>query len=176
MKLNIRGDKIEVTEAIKEYVTKKISKLDKYFDDADNYTANVLIKTKGLNQTIEITIVTKNFTLRAEETSQDLYESINEAVTILERQIRKNKTRIARRYKTTSFNPEIYENIEEENENQSKIERRKNIDSKPMDEEEAILQLELINHDFFAFKNVDEECISIIYRRKDKGYGLINIK
>ena len=61
-------------------------------------------------------------------------------------------------------------------ETETKIERRKNIDTKPMDEEEAILQLELINHDFFAFKNVDEECVSIVYRRKDKGYGIINVK
>ena len=174
MKLNIRGDKIVVTEAIKEHITKKISKLDKYLDNADNYTANILIKTKNLNQTIEVTIITKNFTLRAEETTQDLYEAVNLVITKLERQIRKNKTKIARKYKNVINNDFVLE--ENESENDSKIERRKIIDSKPMDEEEAILQLELINHDFFAFKNVDEDCISILYRRKDKGYGLINIK
>ena len=176
MKLNIHGNKIEVTEAIKDHIAKKISKLDKYLDNADNYTANILIKTKNLNQTIEVTIVTKNFTLRAEETTGDLYEAVNEVVAKLERQIRKNKTRISRRYKTTVASDFMEIVADEPEETETKIERRKNIDTKPMDEEEAILQLELINHDFFAFKNVDEECVSIVYRRKDKGYGIINVK
>jgi putative sigma-54 modulation protein len=94
--------------------------------------------------------------------------------------MRKNKERLNNKYKNVeklefNFNYEIEEN-EEDEENVSLIVKRKNISMKPMDEEEAILQIELLNHDFFVFKNIDEECVSVIYKRKDDNYGIINMK
>ena len=175
MKLNIRGDKIEVTESIKAYVEEKLSKLDKYFKE--NVEAKVLIRVRNNLQFIEVTIPTNKFTIRAEAGNADLYAAIDKAEEILERQIRKNNTRIRDKYKKetiTEFNFEL--NIEEDLEEPNKIIKRKTIDIKPMDEEEAILQMELLNHDFFMFKNVDEECISVIYKRKDGEYGIINSK
>ena len=94
----------------------------------------------------------------------------------MERQIRKNKTRLKNKYKNNEridFNFE-YE-VESEETNENKIVKRKTVDTKPMDEEEAILQYELLGHDFFVFKNIDEECTSVLYKRKDGNYGIINI-
>ena len=94
MKYNVRGDKILVTDAIKDYITEKIDKLNKYFDEPDEITANILIKVKGYNQTIEVTIPTTSFTIRNEESAEDLYAAIDSVVDKIERQIRKNKTKI----------------------------------------------------------------------------------
>lgn len=176
MKLNIRGDKIEVTDSIKTYVDEKLGKLDKYFKE--DVEAKVLIRVRNNLQFIEVTIPTNKFTIRAEAGNSDLYAAIDKAEEVLERQIRKNNTRIRDKYKkefVSEFNFEL--NFEsEEVEEPNKIIKRKSIEIKPMDEEEAILQMELLNHDFFMFKNVDEECISVIYKRKDGEYGIINSK
>ena len=175
MKLNFRGDKIEVTDSIKAYVEEKLSKLDKYFKE--ELEAKVLIRVRNNLQFIEVTIPTNKFTIRAEAGNADLYAAIDKAEEVLERQIRKHNTRIRDKYKKetiSEFNFEL--NIEEDIEETNKIIKRKSIEIKPMDEEEAILQMELLNHDFFMFKNVDEECISVIYKRKDGEYGIINSK
>lgn len=177
MKINIRGNKVSVTDAMKEQVTAKLGKLDKYFENPDTVDVIVNIKVNNLSQIIEVTIPADKFTIRAEENHQDLYAAIDLVVDKLERQIRKNKTRIKNKYKKNeivNFNLNFETTHEEENEN--KIVKRKNIDTKPMDEEEAILQYELLGHDFFVFKNIDEECTSVLYKRKDDNYGIINIK
>lgn len=177
MKLNVRGSNIEITEAIKNQIMEKIKKLDNYFEIPEEITAHVLAKVNGKDQTVEVTIPTKKFTLRAEETNEDLYAAINLVMDKLERQIRKNKTRLNRKYKSVPFF-EInmdFESVEEEQE-EKKIVRRKDFEMKPMDEEEAILQMELLGHDFFIFKNEIEECTSVVYKRKDNTYGIINAK
>lgn len=177
MKLNIRGDKVELTEAIKNQIMDKLKKLDNYFEKPEEITAHVLVRVNGLNQTIEVTVPTKKFTLRAEETMEDLYAAINLVTDKLERQIRKNKTRLNRKFKNNSL-IDINMNFEtsEEEEKEEKIVRRKNFEMKPMDEEEAILQMELLGHDFFIFKNESENCTSVIYKRKNNTYGIINVK
>jgi len=177
MKLNIRGDKLVVTDAIRNYIEEKISKLDKYFDNGD-IEAKIVVKTANNKDIIEVTIPTNKYTLRAEERNDDLYASIDLIVDKLERQIRKNKTKLNERYKKESFMDFNFDFIEEfENDKEEdQIVRRKTIDIKPMDEEEAILQMELLNHDFFMFKNLDEECISVLYKRKDGKFGILNSK
>lgn len=175
MQILIRGDKIKVTDAIKAHIENKLSKLDKYFDTPENIKANALIRVKDKNQIIEVTIPIKKFTIRAEEKHEDLYAAIDLVVDKLERQIRKNKTRINDRYKKEEHLEFVF-NFDEPEENIDKVIKRKNIEIMPMDEEEAILQMELLDHDFFVFKNIDEECISIIYKRKDGNYGIINTK
>ena len=177
MKLNIRGDKLIVTDAIRNYIEEKISKLDKYFDNND-IEAKIVVKTANNKDIIEVTIPTNKYTLRAEERNDDLYASIDLIIDKLERQIRKNKTKLNERYKRESFMDFNFDFIEEfENDKEEDIiVKRKTIDVKPMDEEEAILQMELLNHDFFMFKNIDEECISVIYKRKDGKFGILNSK
>lgn len=177
MNINIRGDKIEVTDSIKNYVKDKLSKLDKYFEEPNNLDAHVLVKVKNDSQIIEVTIPTSKYTLRAEEKNVDLYAAVDLVVDVLERQIRKNKTKLNRH---RNEEPIGFAFVTEENDDEEQIMdtivKRKNIFTKPMGEEEAILQMELLGHDFYVFKNVDEECISVLYKRKDGNYGIINSK
>ncbi|MCI8574871.1 MAG: ribosome-associated translation inhibitor RaiA [Bacilli bacterium] len=177
MKLNIRGDKVEITEAIKNQVTEKLKKLDNYFENPEEITANVLIRINGTSQKIEVTVPTKRFTLRAEESTEDLYAAINLVIDKLERQIRKNKTRLNRKFKNNIVSEmNMTFEITDEEATEKKIMRRKDFEMKPMDEEEAILQMELLGHDFFIFKNESEECTSVVYKRKNDTYGIINVK
>lgn len=176
MKINIRGEKVTITKAMKEQVESKLTKLEKYFEHPDAITAHVNIKINNLSQIIEITIPTSKFTVRAEESHEDLYAAIDLVIDKIERQIRKNKTKIKNKYKNiepVDFNLELDEEDETEI---KKIVKRKNIEMKPMDEEEAFIQAELLGHDFFIFKNIDEECVSVLYKRKDGLYGIINVK
>jgi len=177
MELNIRGDKIAVTKAIKDYITDKMSRLEKYFDSESRIVASIIIRVKNDVEIIEVTVPTNKFTVRAEEHHKDLYAAIDIVVDKLERQIRKNKTKLNNKYKNIiklDINTDFQ--VEDGEEEDLKILKRKNITGKPMDEEEAILQMELLNHDFFVFKNVDEECVSVIYKRRDGNYGIINVK
>ena len=175
MEIIIRGDKIIVTDAIKKYVTEKIEKLDKYFENPSEIKAHISIRVNNLSQIIEVTIPTSKFTLRAEESHADLYAAADLMIDKLERQIRKNKTRLKNKLKNNDL-IELNLNFEitKEEENENKIVKRKSVEMKPMDEEEAILQAELLDHDFFVFKNIDEDCISVLYKRKDGKYGIIN--
>lgn len=171
---NIRGDKILVTDAIKEYITEKLDKLNKYFDKPEDITANILVKVKGFEQTIEVTIPTPNFTIRNEESAEDLYAAIDLVSDKIERQIRKNKTKINKIEKDAAkkLNLSFIENVEEDEED-TIIVRRKTLSTKPMDEEEAMLQMEMLGHDFFVYKDRDTKRICIIYKRKDNNYGII---
>ncbi len=175
MKYNIRGEKVEVTPAIRSYIEEKIGKLDKYFEDASNINANVVIKVRGKEQKIEITVPAMHYTLRSEESHSDLYAAIDLTVDKLERQIRKNKTKINSKIKKNiiqNFEVDLEDNFEED----SKVLKRKKIDMKPMDEEEAIMQMEMLGHSFFVFKNVDTDSICVLYVRKDGNYGIIETR
>ena len=175
MKYNIRGDKLVVTDAINNYVESKLDKLNKYFKE-DDILANVLLRVRGTSQIIEVTIPTDKFILRSEEEDKDLYAAIDLVADKLERQIRKNKTRLNRqnidnKYKDFNFDYELTED-EESNDNE-KIVKRKNIEMKPMDEEEAILEMNLLGHSFFVYKDMHTNNICVMYKRKDGNYGLI---
>jgi len=150
MNINIRGDKIEITEAIKNYVKEKLERLEKYFEEPTKISAHILVRVKNGEQSIEVTIPTDRYTLRAEEKHTDLYAAVDEVIDVLERQIRKNKTKLNRYRNVESMGFMLFEE-EEEKEEDSKIIKRKNIESKPMSEEEAILQMELLGHDFFVY-------------------------
>lgn len=173
MKYNIRGEKVEVTPAIRSYIEDKIGKLDKYFEDAQDVNANVVIKVRGNEQKIEITVPAMHYTLRSEESHSDLYAAIDLTVDKLERQIRKNKTKINSKIKRNviqNFDVNLEDNFEEDD---SKVLKRKRVDMKPMDEEEAVMQMEMLGHSFFVFKNVDTNSVCVLYLRKDGNYGII---
>lgn len=172
MKYIIRSQKMENTDAIKEYIETKLSKLDKYFKDSDEIKANVLTKVDGRMQTIEVTIPTKHFTLRNEESNEDLYAAIDTIVDKLERQIRKNKEKINSKINKT-FIQDFEQDLEDEFEQEENIVKRKKIDLKPIDEEEAIIQMNMLGHSFFVYKNSEDGNICVIYKRKDGNYGLI---
>lgn len=172
MKYIIRSQKIGNTEAIKEYIENKLSKLDKYFENPNEIEATVLTKIVGRTQIIEVTIPTKHFLLRNEESNQDLYTAIDKIVDKLERQIRKNKEKINSRINKT-FIQDFEYGLEDEYEEDEKIVKRKKVELKPIDEEEAIIQMEMLGHSFFVYKDVDSEKVCIIYRRKNGDYGVI---
>ena len=170
MKYNIRGDKMEVTDAINSYVETKLGKLEKYFKD-ESLNANVNLKVRGNRQIIEVTVPTDKFILRSEEESDDLYSAIDLVIDKLERQIRKNKTRINKQNlqgKYMSFNLE-YE-LPKEEETKDKIVKRKTIEMKPMDEEEAMLEMDLLGHSFFVYKDEATDKICVLYKRKDDNH------
>jgi putative sigma-54 modulation protein len=175
MEYLIRGDKVKVTSSIKKYVEDKLARLDKYFEEPDNIKVTALIRVKDNEEIIEVTIPTHKFTLRAEEKHKDLYAAIDLVTDKLERQIRKNKTRLHDRVKKDAH-PDFIFNFDEPEENEDKIVKRKSIEIKPMNEEEAILKMELLDHDFYVFNNEDADCISVLYKRKDGNYGIINTK
>ena len=176
MKYNIRGSKIEVTEAINEYIKSKLSKVEKYLDDNDEVEAKALISAKGKDQKVEVTIWSGKYNIRAEESNADLYAAIDLVIDKLERQIRKNKTRLNRNVKDNikEFNFDF--DIKEEEEPKEKIVKRKDIEMKPMDEEEAILEMELLGHSFFVYKDMHTNKTCVLYKRKDGDYGLIETK
>ena len=176
MKYNVRGDKLTVTKSIKEYVEEKLNRLNKYYQNHKDLECKVVVRAKNNLQSIEVTIPLNKFILRAEVTDKDLYAAIDLVVDKLEGQIRKNKTKLKNRYEKVEIPEMILEFDLDEDEEDLDIVKRKDIDSKPMNEEEAILQMQLLNHDFFVFKNIDEECVSVIYKRKDNKYGIINVK
>ncbi len=172
MRIEIRGDKIEVTEAIRNYIEEKLGHLDQYFERPEEIKAYVVIRVRNRDNIFEVTIPTPKFSLRVETAENDLYAAIDLSIDKLERQIRKNKTKLKRKFKDTLQYELLMQEQEEENE--SVIVKRKSLSLKPMDEEEAMLQLELTDHDFFIFKNADTNNISVIYKRKDGSYGIID--
>lgn len=173
MKITLRGKNIEITEAIEEKVGEKLSKLDKYFIVSENVEAKVLVRTYPYGQKIEVTIPTEYVLLRAEVVDQDLYNAIDLVIDKLEGQIRKYKTRLNRKSKDNklAFNLASIEPLGDEEEDV--LVKTKTITPKPMDMEEAIMQMELIGHSFFVYRDTETDAISIVYRRNDGDYGLI---
>ncbi|RBR36409.1 ribosome hibernation-promoting factor, HPF/YfiA family [Enterococcus cecorum] len=175
---NVRGENIEVTEAIRNYVEKKVGKLERYFDNAPDATAYVNLKVyTEKTAKVEVTIPLPYLVLRAEETSPDLYASVDLVVDKLERQIRKFKTKINRRTRETALIDQapvftLDESADEEAA-ETDIVRTKRLSLKPMDSEEAVLQMNMLGHNFFIFEDAETNGISIVYRRKDGKYGLI---
>ncbi|GKV67537.1 ribosomal subunit interface protein [Sporosarcina sp. NCCP-2716] len=180
---NIRGENVEVTPAIREYVEKKVNKLERYFTEGANATAHVNLKVYNDKQTkVEITIPMKNLTLRAEERHNDLYAAVDLIVDKLERQIRKYKTRVNRKFRERegvaafmqqSVESESKQQLDAEDEQEFKVVRTKQLDLKPMDQEEAILQMNMLGHDFFIFTDGESDATNIVYKRRDGKYGLI---
>lgn len=174
MKSIIRSKDIEVTKSIKEYIEEKLSKVDKYFRNPEEITANILLRVRNHEQTIEVTIPTKNLLIRNEVTDTDLYSAIDLVMDKIERQIRKNKEKISKVDKEKVLDFEMIE--EDIKEKVSKVSKRKSIDTKPMSEEEAILQMEMLGHDFYIFKDGFDDKIKVIYLRKDNDYGIIEVE
>ena len=165
-----------MTDPIRNYIEEKIGRLDKYFENPNAIEATVVIRIRGIEQIVEVTIPIQKIILRAEESHGDLYAAIDIVSDKLERQIRKNKTRMSKRSsrgEDLGFDLSFEDSKEDE---ESVIVKRKQIEMKPMSEEEAILQMNLIGHEFFVFKNVESGEVDILYKRKDGNYGIIETK
>ncbi|WP_108669012.1 ribosome hibernation-promoting factor, HPF/YfiA family [Peribacillus acanthi] len=183
MNYNIRGENIEVTPALRDYVEKKIGKLDRYFGNTPD--ANVHVNLKVYNDKsskVEVTIPMTNLVLRAEERKDDMYAAIDTITDKLERQIRKHKTKVNRKFRTSGSTAELFAPVLEEEQEpvvelddpeDLEVVRNKRFDLKPMDSEEAILQMNMLGHNFFVYTNADTNATNVVYKRKDGRYGLI---
>lgn len=174
MEVLIRGNKIEITEAMSNFAKEKLSRLEKYFKENEKVKANVLVKIRNYTQKVEITIPLNSFILRVEEEGKDFYSTVDLAIDKLERQIRKNKTRLQDRNKKKKVKDFVFDEISVlEDDIDEKIVKRKQIELKPMSEEEALLQMELLGHQFYVYKDESTNKVAVIYKRTDTGYGII---
>ena len=170
MEINVRGTKVEITDSMRNYVSEKLGKLDKYIS-LDGVRASVLVKVRNYTQKVEVTIPLKTLILRAEAEEQDFYSAVDMVINKLERQIRKNKTKLQKREKKGLKELNVEEAIEIPEEKE--VVKRKKIDLKLMSSEEAILQMDLLGHNFFLYKDEETDMPAVVYKRKDGGYGII---
>ena len=165
-KFHIRGENIAITDAIRDYAETKLSKLEKYF--SEDVTVHITAKVyPNKRAKAEVTIPHKDITLRAEETSNDWYNSLNIVVDKLERQICKHKTKVQKRNRIEKTHDDVNDDVET-------IARIKDLDIETMSPQEAVDQMDLLGHDFFIFLNEDTARVSVVYHRKDGSTGLLN--
>ena len=167
MKINIIGRRMEVEESLKQLISKKLTKLDKYF--RDDAVAYVTLSHEKNAERLELTVSSTGMLFRSEEMDSTFNNALDTAVDTIERQIRKNKTRLEKRLREGSLR---FADEPEESEEVFGI-REKVFVMKPMSPEEAILQMNLIGHEFFMFRNSDTGEAAVVYRRHYGGYGLI---
>ena len=169
------GKKVEVTDELRAYAEKKIGKIDRLFRTESD--ASVTFRTERGRCTAEVTLRNNGMIYRVSEVTSDMFASIDSAVAAIERQVRRNKTRLEKRLREGAFErtAEIIPPEEAEEPEEFRIMREKRFSIKPMTPEEAILQLELLGHEFFAFRNEEDDgAFAIVYKRRDGGYGLIS--
>jgi putative sigma-54 modulation protein len=172
MKFQFRGKNIQVTDALKERVEKKLGKLDKYFDTPPE--AIVTLSVEKERHRVEVTIPLNGYILRGEEETNDMYSSVDQVVEKLEKQMEKYRTRLSKRNKGASIKDIAASFVERTAvEEDPRLVRTKRFALKPMSVEEAILQMNLLGHNFFVFSNAENEEVNVVYRRKDGNYGLI---
>ncbi|GMQ60171.1 ribosome-associated translation inhibitor RaiA [Vallitalea sediminicola] len=174
MRYIISGKNIEITKALREATIDKLGKMDKYFNP-DN-EAQITMSVQKLRHIIEVTIPIKGSIIRAEESAENMYTAIDKVVDVLERQLLKHKNKlISRQHSVGTFKNDFVNETKEEDLDDKKIEivRTKRFAMKPMDIEEACLQMDLLGHDFFVFMNSDTEEVNVVYKRKNGTYGLI---
>ena len=174
MEIIIHGDKLKITKAMNDYIEEKLAKLNKYLENGDRVRANVIVKVKNHEQRVEITIPMKSFILRSEETKDDFYAAVDKAVDKLERQIRKNKTRMMSKQVKVNYEFNFSEiEVDEEDTKENKILKRKKVEVKPMNEDEAIIQMELLGHQFYMYMDSETSKPAVVYKRNDGNYGII---
>ena len=171
MQFNYTTKKCNIWDSTKEYTEKKLSKLSKFFsDDCTVYVIYTLEKDN--NCKVEVTVEYNGITFRAQETTTDFKESVDRIVDVLIRQIRKHKTKLEKRLRNSNFDFDFgYTSLDDEEE--YKVVRSKSVTAKPMSTDEAILQMNMLGHDFYVYRSVDDEKICVVYRRKNGNYGLI---
>ena len=171
MKTNIYTRKIDLSAEKKDMLAKKVDKLGKFFDES--VSADVVVSTQKDKIIVEVTVRTPDMIYRAEERDDDLYNATDEIVEAIMRQIRKNKTRLAKKLREGVHKEYDFTSYDDVDEAEIKIVKTKTHQVKPMSAEEAVLQMNLLNHSFYVFLNAQTNTTDIVYRRKDGNYGLI---
>lgn len=173
MNIIVRGKQVEVTNALRQHVEKRIGKLERYLDKLDE--AQVTLSVERDRHKVEVTIPLDGIILRGEEVSGDMYGSVDMVIEKLERQIKKHKTRLSKKIRSNSLREFIAQSAGEasEEEEEPQVLRTKRFAIKPMPIDEAIMQMNLLGHSFFVFSNAETDEVNVVYRRKDGNYGLI---
>ena len=173
MRIVYTARKVNLRDNFKERVEKKLQKFKKLF--SEEAVVNVVVTIEKNRQTVEMTIRDKAMVYRAESTMPEMNDALDRVIDIMTRQIRKNKTRLEKRIKTGSLNDIIAEMTAEEAvvEDEYKVVRTKQVIVKPLTIEEAILEMNMVNHDFFMFRNAETNDINVVYKRKDGNYGVL---
>ncbi|MDD6428646.1 ribosome hibernation-promoting factor, HPF/YfiA family [Candidatus Weimeria sp. HCP3S3_B5] len=173
MKINITGKNIELTDGIKTAVNDKLGKLGKYF--TDDTVINVTLSVEKDRQKIEVTIPIKGQIIRSEQVSNDMYVSIDLVEEVIERQLRKYRTKLVSRQNEPRefFQEDFIDDEDIDEESPIKIKRTKHFGIKPMYPEDACVQMELLGHDFFVFRNAETDEVNVVYKRRGNTYGLI---
>lgn len=173
MKFIISGKNIDVTPGLKDTITHKLGKLERYFTPDTEIIVTLSVEKE--RQKIEVTIPVKGQIIRSEQVSSDMYVSIDLVEEVIERQLRKYKTKlIARHQESGNFKQEFFDSEDQnENDEEIRIVRTKRFGIKPMYPEDACIQMELLGHDFFVFCNAETEEVNVVYKRKDGTFGLI---
>lgn len=173
MELTVRGKNLEITDALRAYVEKHTGKVQRYFDKP--IKLNVLLRISNMTKTCEVTAFVDGTILRGVEKSDDMYKSIDLVFDKIERQIHKYKTRLDRKFKGKNVLSKQFVDQKDtiKQESEFEIVRQKKFSMTPMSPEEAILQMNLLGHNFYMFLNADLDTMSLIYRRDDGKYGLI---
>ncbi len=171
MRFLMYGKNIEVTEGLKTAVEEKIGKLERYFTPETE--VHVTFSVEKDNQKIELTIPMKGTILRAEQTSDDMYASIDMVEEIIERQLRKYKNKLVDQKQSSGSFTKAFAEEEAAEDEEIKVVRTKRFAVKPMDVEEACIQMELLGHNFFVFRNAETDEVNVVYKRKGNTYGLI---
>lgn len=176
MELTVRGKNLEITDALHTYVEKHTGKIQRYFDKP--IKINVLLRISNMTRTCEVTVFVDGVILRGVEKSDDMYKSIDVVFDKVERQIHKYKTRLAKKFKERqTFSKQFIlekEAVAVPSESEFEIVKTKHFDINPMSPEEAILQMNLLEHNFFMFFNSETDGMAVVYRRDDGKYGLID--
>jgi len=175
MRITITGKKVNLRDNFKELATKKLSRFDRIFDD--DAQANVMVTLEKNRQTVEITIKTNSMIYRAEATDFEMNDALDQVVSVLGRQIRKNKTRLEKEIHSAALDQYVQDYLDspedEDGDADYKIVRTKRFFVKPMNADEAILQMNLLGHQFFMFRDEASGEINVVYKRKDGNYGLL---
>ena len=171
MRITITGRNIDITDGLRSAVEDKLSKLEKYFTpDTDVF---VTLSVEKERQKIEVTIPIKGNIIRSEQVSNDMYVSIDLVEEVIERQLKKYKNKIVDKHQNAAAFAQEFVDKDYNDEDEVKIIRTKRFGIKPMDPEEACVQMELLGHDFFVFRNADTFEVNVVYKRKGNTYGLI---
>lgn len=172
MKVSVRGKNLEVTPALREYLEKRVDKLARYFDGT--FDVQAVLSVEREKRVVELTCFVEGVVLRGVEANEDMYAAMDLVVDKVVRQVHKYKTRLAKRFKKDAgFRPEAFVPEPAVPEETLDVVRRKHFTVRPMSVEEAIMQMNLVGHDFFMFFNAETEQMNVVYRRKNGDYGLI---
>lgn len=176
LRIVVKGKNLRVTDALREYAEKRAAKVAKFFPNEESISVEIVLRIERNQQIAEITVHVRSLVIRAESRTGDMYASIDACIDRVGGQVRRHKTRLQKRFQVASKDARVAVNAESENdvdEDLPAVVRRKRFAIKPMSVDEALMQMDLLGHDFFVFVNAASDQVNVLYRRTDGNVGLL---